>query len=252
MTTTTFYEILGDIDDRYIEQARQARRRKPLRILWAAAAACFVLAVAAAAGMVLLHGESGGFLPVQTENTSRPAGSGTAGSDPGPSAGDDNLIGSRPGKVINSFNAGATASYAFPKPGQCGFATEVRAAMEEYAGQDAAFQVAIDIFKAKGVSLTDKEMAAEYQRLNDLGCPLYLAHSWMYVLNNETDPHAQIEESPYTRVVGIFTAEELKDFPVEQEYGYFFFFLTDGDNRPVSVAEADRVTDFSGYPFPAE
>ena len=244
MTTTTFYEILGDIDDRYIEQARQARRRKPLRILWAAAAACFVLAVAAAAGMVLLHGENGGFLPIQTENASRPADSGTVGSEPGPSAGDDNLIGSNSRTVINYFNAGATASYAFPEPGQCGFATEVRAA--------AAFQVAIDIFKAEGVSLTDEEMAAEYQRLNDLGCPLYLAHSWMYVLNNETDPHAQIEESPYTRVVGIFTAEELKDFPVEQEYGYFFFFLTDGDNRPVSVAEADRVTDFSGYPFPAE
>ncbi|MGI6029280.1 MAG: hypothetical protein ACOX81_07710 [Candidatus Heteroscillospira sp.] len=61
MTNEKLYEVLGDISDRHIKEAR-AERKKPARTGWRAIAACFLIAVIGAAAF------AGGLLGSKTDN----------------------------------------------------------------------------------------------------------------------------------------------------------------------------------------
>lgn len=99
--------------------------------------------------------------------------------------------------------------------------------------------MAFSIFKDNGeqiVELSEEERIEEYQRLISLGYELYTAECWTY--------QGKGEKRYYTVVVGYFTESDLSLFRSNPEYGYMFYFATNGDNSGISVDETDIITNF--------
>ncbi len=69
MTNEKLYEVLGDINEKYVKEAKEYRKAKKLVwFKWGAIAACLCLAVAGAFAASVLQGEHGGVYP-QLSNT---------------------------------------------------------------------------------------------------------------------------------------------------------------------------------------
>ena len=61
MTNEKLYEVLGDINEKYVKEAREYHKaKKPVWIKWGAMAACLCLVVVGALGVPALQGEYGG------------------------------------------------------------------------------------------------------------------------------------------------------------------------------------------------
>ena len=139
---------------------------------------------------------------------------------------------------------GTEACYAVPQPGEYFCFVNVNDARRHYAGQNVSFLLAFDIWKDGGeenpVPLTDEERAAEYRRLSDLGYRLYEVEYWTY---------QSVDEIVYsTAVAGLFTEAELADLQINEDYGYSFFFLHNGDSSAVEFDEANALTGYQEYP----
>lgn len=139
-------------------------------------------------------------------------------------------------RVISEYHTDLSVSYAStPAPGEVMFTIEVKEARKKYDGKNVTFLLAFDMFKDHG-ELSEKERIAEYQRLLSLGYELYTAESWTY--------QGKGERRYYTKVVGYFNESDLTLFRSNPEYGYMFYFLTDGDGSGISVDKTDIITDF--------
>ena len=142
-------------------------------------------------------------------------------------------------RVISEYHTNSSGSYAAPSPGEVTFASEVREARKKYEGKNVSFLLAFSIFKDNGeqtVELSEDERIEEYQRLISLGYELCSAECWTY--------QGKGEKRYYTVVVGYFTESQLSLFRSNPEYGYMFYFATNGDHSGISVDETDIITNF--------
>lgn len=121
---------------------------------------------------------------------------------------------------------GVSYSYVLPENGSCLYFIEVERALQMYAWLDVTFYVGILITNYDDKIRIDKESEQrELQRLNDLGYHIGYAESWEYI-----SPDEKIK---YYYIAGYMTADELRNFPANENYGYSFYFATYGDGSPV-------------------
>lgn len=116
------------------------------------------------------------------------------------------------GEIISSYgeNTAASACYATPDNNSYGMSTPLRGALQEY-GDSARYMVVVDIFKNKELVSTNKEiLEAEAVRLSNLG------YETLIEVNN-------LGSQPIYYFVMQISKEQLENFDVNEEYGYFFF-----------------------------
>lgn len=204
MTGAQFYEVLGEVREDYVREARaEVKPKKAPWRKWGAVAACLCLVIAAAA-----------FALRPLTDTISP-------------------------RMVSGYPSAASGCYAVPEPGSYFCFVDVNEARKHYAGRDVSFLLAFDLFKGSGGNerISSEELSAEYQRLAELGFRFYEVEVWTY--------RDVMEKEYYTAVLGVFTEEDLADFPVNPEYGYAFHFVYNGDHsslRPVS--EDQLITSF--------
>lgn len=144
MTGEQFYEVLGEVDEGYVKEARRpVRSGRPLWRKWAAVAACLYLAVAAVLAARTFGGSS---------------------------------------RLISKYDCNRSASYTYPKPGTYFCFVDVNEARKHYAGRDVEFLLAFDLFKGEDGNerVSQEELQAEYQRLAGLGFRFYEVEAWTY------------------------------------------------------------------------
>lgn len=203
MTNKEFYRELGNIDPKMIEAAApaegvQCKKRNGWK-KWTSIAACFSLVLAAVICIFI------------------------AGQD---------------GKIISKFktNGMEDALYPVPLAGETVFFYEVEAARRAYVGKDVEFLVAFHVYR-EGDLLSGEALAAEYQRLADLGYKLYYVENhWTYRAGG-TKEYIPI-------VVGLFTEEQLANFKANNAYGYSFYFASNGDGSAITVNRKKAITQF--------
>lgn len=208
MKKEDFSLVLGDIRDDFVARAHEPvrpRRAAPNRRRWCAAA-CLCLVTATA---VLLTAR---YLPLKDYKD-----------------GDTNYSPSQP---ITNYQIGVEACYKAPDPGEYFCFVEVNAARKQYAGQDVKFLLTMDVFQnEKQVAIGD--LGGEFKRLGALGYDLR-------IVNREEQEGDEIIVWP--EVVGLFTEEQIRNFPVNSEYGYAFRFPTNPDGTPVQIEEPNLIT----------
>ena len=138
-------------------------------------------------------------------------------------------------KVIRQYQNNSEDCYAIPSSGEVNFTSEVMEAREKYDGKNVVFLLAFNLFKDDN-EVSDEERIEEYERLISLGYELYTAEYWTY--------YGQEEKEYHTIVVGYFTESQLSLFKNNPEYGYFFYFVHNGNGSGISVDEENIITDF--------
>ena len=215
MKTEEFSLLLGDIRDDYITQAHEPvrpRRAAPGWHRWRAAA-CLCLVTAS----VLLATHN---LPMKERADGIQYTSGST--------------------IIKNFQVTGEACYKAPDPGEYFCFIEVNAARERYASRDVKFLLEMDVFQ-NGEQVAAGSLGGEFKRLAALGYDLRLVNL------QEQDEDLIIT---WPIAVGLFTEEQIRNFPVNSEYGYAFCFPTNPDGTPVQIEEPNLITaaDVSSLP----
>ena len=216
MKTEEFSLLLGDIRDDFVARAHEPvrpRRAAPNRRRWCAAAClCLVTAIA-----VLLTAH---YLPLKDYKD-----------------GDTNYS---PSQSITNYQIGVEACYKAPDPGEYFCFVEVNAARKQYAGRDVKFLLEMDVFQ-NGKQIATGSLGGEFKRLAALDYDLRLVNL------QEQDEDLIIT---WPIAVGLFTEEQIRNFPVNSEYGYAFHFPTNPDGTPVQIEEPNLITaaDVSSLP----
>ena len=216
MKKEDFSLVLGDIRDDFVARAHEParpRRAAPNRRRWCAAA-CLCLVPATA---VLLTAR---YLPLKDYKD-----------------GDTNYSPSQP---ITNYQIGVEACYKAPDPGEYFCFVEVNAARKQYAGRNVKFLLEMDVFQ-NGEQVAAGSLGGEFKRLAALGYDLRLVNL------QEQDEDLIIT---WPIAVGLFTEEQIRNFPVNSEYGYAFRFPTNPDGTPVQIEEPNLITaaDVSSLP----
>ena len=251
MKTAAFSDALTYLDDELVNEVRTKRNAPRTAWMgWAAAAACLALVIYAGVHL----------RPAPSPVTPVTPGTETVTPAQPTTPGERALI-----YRSDVPDASETACYATPWPGTCNYTLGVRAALEKYGweisdeswdvcptmvvpGADAekftdgpAFLLAFDLFgryeekevelddgtvelRNVPVAITEEKKAAEYRRLQEAGIELFETRVWEYENPNMSGAHV-----PCTVVTAMVTGEQLANFPVSQDYGYFFYFPHNGD-----------------------
>jgi len=150
------------------------------------------------------------------------------------------------GKVIDKYTSNSRAQYIAPNPGQYFYFFELRDAMKKYGGKNVTYFLAIIIFTDNNdmnnelnndsIELDNNsiEIEIELQRLQNLGYHVGYATYWQY--------EGKEEKVSKIHAAGYFTKEELDNFCVNEKYGYFFGFMSNGDGS--SVSSQGVITEF--------
>lgn len=134
-------------------------------------------------------------------------------------------------KTISNFASDFQSCYSTPEPGTYFCFHEVTAAREYYNySNDVNYVLSLDIFSKEEV-LSGDMLEKEYKRLSEKGYKLYNCQWWQYQGKNAEKVYSDI-------VVGVFTEEELNSFDVNPEYGYAFYFVTNGNGSPLTFDES--------------
>ena len=98
----------------------------------------------------------------------------------------------------------------------------------------------MDVFQ-NGEQVAAGSLGSEFKRLAALGYDLRLVNL------QEQDDDLIIT---WPIAVGLFTEEQIRNFPVNSEYGYAFCFPTNPDGTPVQIEEPKLITaaDVSSLP----
>lgn len=128
------------------------------------------------------------------------------------------------GAIVGKMNVGVSGSYITPKNGSCLYFIEVDRALKLYAWMDVTFYVGIYIAH-DGIPIDKESEQRELLRLNDLGYHIGYAEAWEY-----KNPDEKIK---YNYIAGYITADDLRNFPANENYGYSFYFAVNGDGSPV-------------------
>lgn len=142
----------------------------------------------------------------------------------------------QPQKNQNSGDM-VSESYAAPSNGEKLYVRTVKMALDQYAGQDVKYFVAIGLF-SNGTPLetNSKEVQAEVKRLQGLNYDVNVAKAWTYEGN--------AQKVDYTYVGAYLTADQLEHFKVSTNYGYVFQFASNGDGSSVE-GKAGSITGVS-------
>ena len=205
MKKEDFSLVLGDIRDDFIAQAHQpGRARKSAAPAWRrwCAAACLCLVTATA---VLLTAR---YLPVQEMA--------------------DGNYNTAPGTIVNAYQHSGEACYKTPDPGEYFCFVEVNAAREHYAGRGVKYLLKMDVFQ-NGEQMAAGSLGGEFKRLAALGYDLRL-------VNLQEQDGDVVTTWPIA--VGLFTEEQIQNFPVNPTYGYTFSFPADLDGTPIRLDDA--------------
>ena len=208
MKKEDFSLVLGDIRDDFVARAHEPvrpRRVAPNRRRWCAAA-CLCL-VTATAVLLTAH-----YLPLKDYKD-----------------GDTNYSPSQP---ITNYQIGVEACYKAPDPGEYFCFVEVNAARKQYAGRNLKFLLEMDVFQ-NGEQVAAGSLGGEFKRLAALSYDLRLVNL------QEQDEDLIIT---WPIAVGLFTEEQIRNFPVNSEYGYAFRFPTNPDGTPVQIEEPNLIT----------
>lgn len=118
--------------------------------------------------------------------------------------------------IIDDYPNAPQACYSVPKAGEFGISMPLRAAMEEYGGEDVQFRVVMDIFDGSGI-ISDRELLLEEaDRLEQLG----------YDAEVETVTFGYI---PFEASCFCLTAnrEQIENFVPGPDRGYFMFLYSE-------------------------
>ena len=128
--------------------------------------------------------------------------------------------------IVSQYQTSTSGSYPTPSTGQIIFESAVKEAREKYAGKDVTYLLAFNIYENEEI-LSSEKQAEEYQRLISEGYELYTAERWTY--------QGEGEKKYSSVVVGYFTEEQLSLFKNNFQYGYFFYFVTNGDGSGIKI-----------------
>lgn len=212
MKKEEFSLVLGDIRDDFIAQAHQpGRARRSAAPVWRRWCAAACLCLAAL-GTVLYAGRIA----------------------PSDDEAENNQI------VPGYDRVESIDQYLPPRAGEYFCFVEVNAAREQYAGRDVKFLLEMDVFQ-NGEQVAAGSLGGEFKRLAALGYDLRLVNL------QEQDEDLIIT---WPIAVGLFTEEQIRNFPVNSEYGYAFRFPTNPDGTPVQIEEPNLITaaDVSSLP----
>lgn len=137
--------------------------------------------------------------------------------------------------IVSQYQAGSSDSYPIPSAGQIIFESAVKEAREKYLGKDVTYLLAFNIYEDEKI-LSSEKQAEEYQRLISEGYELYTAEHWTY--------QGEGEKKYSSVVVGYFTENQLSLFKSNFQYGYFFYFVTNGDGSGIKIDNNNLITDF--------
>lgn len=182
MTGYELLEAMSTIDERFIEEADSPRRMIPFRRVMAVAAAIAVVFGGALGAWVMAWEKE----PVMITE-------------------------------IDGDLEWISACYAAPQEGKVQYEINVRATVENHAGENAVFWMELDVFSSAGAINFSKETAyEECARLEKAGCDIYIRDKdWIGYWG---------EDKHYTTICGLFTKEQLDAFPVAEHYGYHLKF----------------------------
>lgn len=131
------------------------------------------------------------------------------------------------------------AGYVAPNPGEIGYEINVNVARKNLKDKDVAYLLTFDLFSTSAHLLTEMQKEKEYERLTGLGYELFKTEYWTYY---------GVREMKYIPIiVGLFTEEQLINFPVNPQYGYFFRFVNNGDSSPLNFDVENAVPYHSKY-----
>jgi len=152
MKKEQLYEVLGDINENYINDAHKTAKKKsrPVWVKWGAIAACLCLIVATVISVKFSHNH-------------------------------DTL------QIISQYEGQTSDIGSYqqtPKPGEYFCFADVNKARKHYEGENVKYLLSFDIFKPDS-ELTTEEKIAEYQRLVILGYELYTVEKWTYQAGGE-------------------------------------------------------------------
>ena len=224
MKSERIYAAIGQVEDALLDELDDngdSKKRKPPWLKWGAMAACLALVVFAAARL----------LPGGTHFASH------AYQAPEDTATESLVISA----YEETPGVGVFSCYAMPEPGTWFYVSDVSAALEEYAGQEVTYLLAMDISSdpSTDARLTEDALNAELSRLIALGLDVGYIETW---------EHEGADGRFYHYVpAGYFSAEQLENFPASEDYSYAFYFITDGDGKAIP-AQQGLITDYSfGY-----
>ncbi|WDF50539.1 hypothetical protein PQ460_21620 [Paenibacillus sp. KACC 21273] len=202
MNSEQLYRAIGQIDDELL--TRYEARRQPKSTYWLKWSSA--VAFAAAAVIIAFMATS-----VWNEQSQIYTASGTV---------IQNIEG-----VPSDVLSGSTVA---PANGSKVYDAGVQQALTKYAGQDVKYFVAIDLFaNMNPVEYNSPQAQAELERLTALNYNVGYATAWTYQGNQQ--------KVNYSYIAGYFTADQLKNFAINTQYGYVFHFATNGDGSPVSA-----------------
>ncbi len=125
--------------------------------------------------------------------------------------------------------------YMIPANGQWLCRFDYEELKEKYAGQDVEFAFAISFWHGQQLSENEDE---EFERLENAGFKLVPVEHWVYTTDDSCDDEGK---TVFQTKVIILTLEELENFVPDEDTGYGFYFLRNGDSSPVQIDGGDYV-----------
>ena len=137
-------------------------------------------------------------------------------------------------EIITHFVVELSSSYATPLPGEVRQDSELEAARIHYMDKNVKYLVYCNFFDKGGSmnSLAEEDKNKEYHRLSSSGYDLYVAKVWSYKGKGEKNYRDEI--------MLLLTEEELETFQSNNDYGYFFGFIHNGDFSPIDFSECRK------------
>lgn len=204
MNSEQIFKAIGEADTTLLNRCETTKSRHSVWIHWGAMAACLCLFWAAGSVLSLNHTKNGIIVPGATE------------------------------QIVASFPTdNGSGIYEAPANGTVLLYNEVRAALEQDAGRNQTYFLAIDIYQ-DGVPLEPDSNAVknEIKRLNKNGYRVGYTDSWTYQDN--------LEKGDFIYTAGYFTQTQINAITANKDYGYAFYFAVNGDDSPVPAEKGLR------------
>lgn len=142
--------------------------------------------------------------------------------------------------IVSSYTIRMSNSYTSPENGKYFCFRDVNAAREYYAGQPVEFLLKVDMFVDRNFLESAEALDAEYRRLSALGYAFYEVEAWTY--------EGKGDKRYYSVIVGLFTEEQLQNFPAHPDIGYVFSFVDNGDGSGVTFSKSSAISVYqTGY-----
>ena len=136
--------------------------------------------------------------------------------------------------IVSSYTIKMSNSYTSPENGKFFCVRDVNAARVHYAGQPVEFLLKVDMFVDRHFLESKEALDAEYRRLSALGYAFYEVEAWTY--------EGEGDKRYYPVIVGVFTEEQLQNFPAHPGIGYVFSFVDNGDGSSVTFSKSSAIS----------